>query len=56
MQRLAEAECALAAAEEELLGALDSDERQTLYRLLHRATAGHALDCATAASAPLPQD
>jgi DNA-binding MarR family transcriptional regulator len=48
--RLAEVEVALTAAEDDLLGALDADDRETLYRLLRRATAGHALDCAAAAA------
>lgn len=49
-ERLAEAECALAAAEDEVLGALDAKERETLYRLLQQATGGHVLDCAAAAA------
>jgi DNA-binding MarR family transcriptional regulator len=48
---LREAECALAAAENEVLGALDAEERETLYRLLQRATAGHVVDCAGAVAA-----
>ncbi|WP_432419782.1 MarR family winged helix-turn-helix transcriptional regulator [Baekduia alba] len=55
-QRLGEAECALAAAENEVLGALDVDERETLYRLLQRATGGHVGDCAAAAAVPAPTD
>lgn len=47
-QRLAEAESALAAAEDEVLGALDPEQRETLYRLLQQATSGHVLDCAAA--------
>jgi DNA-binding MarR family transcriptional regulator len=46
--RLREAECALAAAEEEVLGALDADQRELLYQLLQQATAGHVVDCAAA--------
>lgn len=38
--RLSEAECALANAEDEVLGALDPAERDTLYELLRRAAAG----------------
>ena len=54
-QRLAEAEAALGGVEEELFGALDPDQREALYALLAEATAGQALDCATAASdAPAP--
>ncbi|MEV7329362.1 MarR family winged helix-turn-helix transcriptional regulator [Micromonospora sp. NPDC093244] len=37
MKRLNEAECALAGAEDEVLGALDPAERKTLYELLRRA-------------------
>jgi DNA-binding MarR family transcriptional regulator len=47
--RLQQAECALAAAENETLGALDPDQRETLYQLLQQATAGHVVDCAAAA-------
>lgn len=39
-ERLREAECALAAAEDEVLGALEPAERDTLYELLRRAAAG----------------
>lgn len=41
-ERLREAECALATAENEVLGALDPAERDTLYELLRRAVAGSA--------------
>jgi DNA-binding MarR family transcriptional regulator len=51
-QRLAEAECALAAAEDDVLGALGPDERETLYRLLQQATLGQVADCAGAANEP----
>jgi len=50
LRLLEEAECTLAAAEDELLGGLDSEERETLYRILQRATASHALDCGAAAA------
>jgi MarR family transcriptional regulator, lower aerobic nicotinate degradation pathway regulator len=50
-ERLARAEAALAAAEDEVLGALDADERETLYRLLQQATTSHVIDCAAAADA-----
>ncbi|MGN9774510.1 MarR family winged helix-turn-helix transcriptional regulator [Micromonospora sp. H33] len=40
--RLREAECALASAEAEVLGALDPAERDTLYELLRRAATGTA--------------
>lgn len=48
-QRLGEAERALVATEDELLGALDAEQREALYRLLQQVTAGHLLDCAAAA-------
>ncbi len=44
------AEAALAAAEDEVLGSLDAAERETLYRLLRQATAGHVVDCSAAVS------
>lgn len=46
---LAKAEFAMAAAEDEVLAALDADERETLYGLLQRAAAGHATSCTEAA-------
>jgi DNA-binding MarR family transcriptional regulator len=49
-RRLAEAEGALATAEDELLSALDPDERETLYRLLQQATTSHVLGCNAPAS------
>jgi DNA-binding MarR family transcriptional regulator len=48
-ERLAEAEAALAAAEDEVLGALDAEERETLYQLLAQATTSHVVDCSVAA-------
>ncbi|MCW3017923.1 MAG: MarR family transcriptional regulator [Solirubrobacterales bacterium] len=53
--RLAEAEAALAAAEDEVLGALDAEQRETLYQLLVQATTSHVLDCAAAAAEDLSQ-
>src|ERR1700722_7018579 len=47
--RLSEAETALAAAEDEVLGALDSEQRELLYSLLQQATTSQVLDCAAAA-------
>jgi DNA-binding MarR family transcriptional regulator len=47
-QKLSAAECALAAAEDDVFSALDAEQRETLYRLLQQATAGHVLDCAAA--------
>ncbi len=52
--RLDEAEKALAAAEDEVLTALDADERETLYRLLAKATRSHVLDCSAAAAEDPP--
>jgi DNA-binding MarR family transcriptional regulator len=49
-ERLRAAECALAAAEDDVLGALDADQREQLYQLLQQATAHHAGDCAAAAA------
>ncbi|MEU8010847.1 MarR family winged helix-turn-helix transcriptional regulator [Micromonospora parva] len=45
-KRLSEAECALAGAEDEVLGALNPDERETLYELLNRAATGTSVNCA----------
>lgn len=50
-KRLATAEFALAAVEDEVLGALDESQRDTLYHLLQRAAGGTAgTDCAEAAA------
>jgi DNA-binding MarR family transcriptional regulator len=48
--RLSEAESVLAAAEDEVLSALDSEQREQLYSLLQQATTSHVLDCASAAT------
>jgi DNA-binding MarR family transcriptional regulator len=50
-RRLAEAEGALAAAEDDLFSALDPDQRETLYGLLRQATASHVLECNLPAAA-----
>jgi DNA-binding MarR family transcriptional regulator len=47
--RLASAECALAAAEDDVLSALDAEQRELLYSLLQQATTSHVVDCAAAA-------
>lgn len=47
--RLEQAEAALAAAEDEVLSALDAEQRETLYLLLQQATTSHVIDCAAAA-------
>jgi DNA-binding MarR family transcriptional regulator len=53
-QKLSEAECALAAAENDVFSALDAEQREMLYQLLQQATAGHVLDCI--AAIPLPDE
>jgi MarR family transcriptional regulator, lower aerobic nicotinate degradation pathway regulator len=45
VERLAKAEAALAAAEGEVLGALDDDQRETLYHLLQQAVTGGTVTC-----------
>ena len=50
-ERLAKAEFALAAAEDEVLGGLGHEQRETLYRLLLQATSDHVVDCAEAVAA-----
>lgn len=52
--RLAEAEATLAAVEDEVLSALDAEQRETLYRLLAQATTSHVVDCAAAAAEDPP--
>jgi DNA-binding MarR family transcriptional regulator len=47
-QQLAEVECAMAAVEEEVLGALDASQRETLYSLLQQASTGTVVNCTTA--------
>ncbi|MEU8152125.1 MarR family winged helix-turn-helix transcriptional regulator [Micromonospora sp. NPDC048986] len=47
-KRLSEAECALAGAENEVLGALTPTERETLYELLSRASTGTTVNCTEA--------
>jgi DNA-binding MarR family transcriptional regulator len=44
-ERLAQAECALAAAEDEVLAALEPEQREHLYQLLQAATSGHVISC-----------
>jgi DNA-binding MarR family transcriptional regulator len=46
--RLAQAELALSTIEDEVLGGLDAEQRETLYRLLHQATSDQVVDCAGA--------
>jgi DNA-binding MarR family transcriptional regulator len=45
---LAKAEFLLVAVEDEVLSALDDEQREALYRLLHQATSDHIVDCAAA--------
>jgi MarR family transcriptional regulator, lower aerobic nicotinate degradation pathway regulator len=47
-EQLAKAECALSAVEDEVLGALDDGQRETLYNLLQRAAAGTVVNCTAA--------
>lgn len=49
---LAKAECALAAVEDEVLAALSPAERETLYGLLQRATAGDTPACTEDSATP----
>lgn len=44
-ERLREAECTLAVVEDEVLGALDAAQRETLYELLAQAAAGRHVEC-----------
>ena len=44
-ERLAEAECALAAVDSEVLGALDDSQREVLYNLLLQAASGSDVKC-----------
>jgi DNA-binding MarR family transcriptional regulator len=46
--RLKEAECALAAVENDVLSALDDEQREQLYELLALATSGHVVSCTEA--------
>ncbi|MEU8296441.1 MarR family winged helix-turn-helix transcriptional regulator [Micromonospora sp. NPDC048909] len=48
-KRLREAECALVVAEDDVLGALEPAERETLYDLLRRAISGREVTCAEVA-------
>jgi DNA-binding MarR family transcriptional regulator len=43
--KLREAECALAVVEDEVLAGLDARQRETLYDLLARASAGRHVEC-----------
>jgi DNA-binding MarR family transcriptional regulator len=52
-KQLAEVEVALAAVEEEVLGALDESQRETLYNLLLQAARGTVPSCTEAIDAEL---
>jgi MarR family transcriptional regulator, lower aerobic nicotinate degradation pathway regulator len=54
-ERLAEAERAIGAAEDEILGALTDRQREQLFELLRKAAAGRAPDCAGAAAEREPE-
>src|SRR5258706_1716174 len=47
-EQLAKAEFALSPAEDEVLGALDDSQRETLYSLLQQAAAGTVVSCTAA--------
>jgi DNA-binding MarR family transcriptional regulator len=47
-EQLAKAESALSTVEDEVLGALDDSQRETLYNLLQQAAAGTVLSCRAA--------
>jgi DNA-binding MarR family transcriptional regulator len=49
-ERLAAAEAAIGAVEDEVLGALSDHQREQLFELLQQASAGRAPDCAAAAA------
>lgn len=51
-ERLAQADAALVAAEDEVLAALSPDQRQTLLALLKDATSGHIITIDTDNAAP----
>jgi DNA-binding MarR family transcriptional regulator len=44
-EQLAKAECALAQVDEDVLGALDATQRETLYNLLELAASGTGVSC-----------
>ncbi len=49
-KQLAKVEVALYAVEDEVLGALDESQRETLYSLLHQAANGAVANCAEASN------
>jgi DNA-binding MarR family transcriptional regulator len=49
LERLDEADAALVCVEDDMFGALDADERSTLYALLFKATGGRVRECREAA-------
>ena len=54
--RLADAESALAAAEDDVLSALDAEQREALFQLLQQATTSQVVDCSAAAAEDPPHD
>jgi MarR family transcriptional regulator, lower aerobic nicotinate degradation pathway regulator len=54
-ERLAAAEGAIGAAEDEVLGALSDRQREQLFELLQQASAGRAPDCGAAAAEREPE-
>jgi DNA-binding MarR family transcriptional regulator len=48
-RRLTDAEAALAAVEDELLSALEPEQREAFYRLLRQASTSHVAECNAAA-------
>ena len=53
-QRRDDAEAVLAGLEDEVLSALDAEQRETLNHLLTQATTSHAVDCASAGAEDPP--
>ncbi|MEA2214167.1 MAG: hypothetical protein QOF83_4115 [Solirubrobacteraceae bacterium] len=49
VELLAKVEAALTAVEDEVLGGLDDEQRETLYSLLQQATSDHSPNCSSAA-------
>jgi DNA-binding MarR family transcriptional regulator len=47
-EQLAKVECALSTVEDEVLGALDESQRETLYSLLQQAVTGTVVNCTEA--------
>ena len=54
-ERLAAAEAAIGAAEDDILGVLTGRQREQLFELFQKAAAGRAPDCAGAAAEREPE-